>query len=466
MPLPCSKAMKQRQLMKRRDFLSGVGKLALTASASRWTRAAGAPGSPQMTLAAVGDCLVTRGFARNDPKFQPLLSILRGADVCFGNFEMTLPDPGMYPVATGSCGDLNNSAEGPVAEELRWAGFNIMSVANNHSMDYGVEGMFATAKKIGAAGISHGGTGRNLEEARAPAFFDSPRGRAALVACASTIRPGSAASHGNGEIPGRPGLSPLRFHTTYRVEAAQFEALRKIQQQLFSGAARALIEPQKTEGINFLGSQFISGAPSDTLTTPLPQDVAEISSSIRRAKRNAALVLVSIHAHEAHGAQEIPANFLKEFARACIDAGADVFLGHGPHLLRAIELYKRKPIFYSLGNFIFEAEGMRQIPQEIYEACGIAGNDPSEFFDRAMRGFADGVFWESVVATAKFERGDLVELKLYPVDLQPGLSRAERGMPIRADAEKSRAILERLSKLSASFGTTIESEGEVGVVRL
>ena len=131
--------------MQRREFLSVTAKLALTAAASRFASPALGEEARPMTLAAVGDCLITRGFVRNDPKLQPILSILRGADVAFGNFEMTLPDPDMYPAGTGACGDLNNSAEGPMPEELAWAGIKMVGLANNHSLDYGIPGMFATA---------------------------------------------------------------------------------------------------------------------------------------------------------------------------------------------------------------------------------------------------------------------------------------------------------------------------------
>jgi hypothetical protein len=351
-------------------------------------------------------------------------------------------------------------------EELHWAGFKIMGLANNHALDYGIDGMFATAKKVGEAGIIPAGTGRNLPDARSPAYYDSLAGRSALIACASTIRAGSLATDGNGEIPGRPGLNPLRVRTTYQVEGSQLAALQKIQQDLFPGRSQNLIEPPKREGVNFLGNQFVGGASADVITASDPRDFAGIVASVRRARRNADLVLVGIHAHEAHGDREIPATFLPEFAHACIDAGAHAFIGHGPHVLRGIEVYKGKPIFYSLGNFIFTAEGMRQIPQEIYDTCGITGDDPSDFFDRAMKGFSDDVYWQSVVAQATFIHDDLSELKLHPIDLQPGLPRAERGIPVRADFTQSRAILERLAKLSEPFGTKITEERGVGIVHL
>src|SRR5215472_7344624 len=408
----------------RREFLSRAARVAMVAAASGWTDRGGPAPKPTITLAAVGDCLITRGFDRQDSGLQPLLSILRDADVTFGNFEMTLPDPGMYPAATGACGDLNNSADGPMPEELRWAGFNIMGLANNHALDYGIDGMFATAKKVSSAGIVTAGTGRNLQEARSPAYYDSSGGRCALIACASTIRPGSHATEGNGEIPGRPGLNALRVHARYQVNASQLAALKEIQQGLFPGGSQSLIPPPKDETVvNFIGKKFFAGTSPDVITTSELRDLTGIIASVGRARRNADFVLVTIHAHKAHGDREIPATFLPEFAHACIDAGAHAFIGHGPHVLRGIEIYKGKPILYSLGNFIFTAEGMKQIPQEIYDTCSISGDDPSDFFDRAMKGFSDEVYWQSVVAQAIFIHGELSELRLHPIDLQPSLPR-------------------------------------------
>jgi len=451
--------------MKRREFLCSAVSITLSNPISALGKPASGAPYKSITLAAVGDCMITRPFDRQSPGLQPLLGVLRDADLTFGNFEMTLPDPEMYPASTGVCGDLNNSAEGPMPEELRWAGFKIMGLPNNHMLDYGVDGMFATARKIGAAGIAHAGTGRNLAEARAPAFYDSPGGRGALIACASSYRPGSQAADGNGEIPGRPGLNPLHIDTSYHVSASQLSTLQAIKQQLFPDTRQGPLQAPTGAGVSFLDNQFVAEGQPDVVTTSDPRDLAGIVASIRRARRNADLVMVSIHSHEAHGEREIPATFLPEFAHASIDAGAHAFMGHGPHVLRGIEIYKGKPIFYSLGNFIFEAESMRQVPQGMYDSCQIAGADPSDFFDRAMQGFHEEVYWQSVIAQAEFVDGDLSELRLIPIDLQRDLPRAERGMPIRANAQVGGVILDRLARLSEPFGTKIIREDGIGVIR-
>ena len=102
-------------------------------------------------------------------------------------------------------------------------------------------------------------------------------------------------------------------------------------------------------------------------TEPLKEDVDEIAAVVRNASHLADLTLVTIHAHEGQVDRLVPAQFLVTFARAMVDAGADVFAGHGPHVLRGVEIYKGKPILYSLGDFIFQNETLLRLPSENYE---------------------------------------------------------------------------------------------------
>ena len=81
----------------------------------------------------------------------------------------------------------------------------------------------------------------------------------------------------------------------------------------------------------------------------------------------AAWVVVSLHAHEQGATKEAPAGFIGVFARRMIDEGADVVVGHGPHLLRGMEIYRGKPIFYSLGNFVGQNELTYKLPSDSYE---------------------------------------------------------------------------------------------------
>ena len=98
---------------------------------------------------------------------------------------------------------------------------------------------------------------------------------------------------------------------------------------------------------------------------------------VRSAAGLADYTIVTIHAHEGGRDRLLPADFLVTFARAMVDAGADMFVGHGPHVLRGIEIYKGKPILYSLGDFIFQNETLMRLPSENYETYDLARTSTS-----------------------------------------------------------------------------------------
>src|SRR5262249_33534791 len=156
--------------------------------------------------------------------------------------------------------------------------------------------------------------------------------------------PLSPAGEQRPDLKGRPGLNPLRFKTTYTVDPSTFAsllALAKLGPQGESGGSRS---PGQ---IRFLGATFRSADKPGVMTEPDAKDLQEIAASVREARRQADWVVVSIHAHEgAPGDREAPAAFLTAFAHAVIDAGADLYVQHGPHVLRGIEIYRGKPIFY------------------------------------------------------------------------------------------------------------------------
>jgi poly-gamma-glutamate synthesis protein (capsule biosynthesis protein) len=181
---------------------------------------------------------------------------------------------------------------------------------------------------------------------------------------------------------------------------------------------------------------------------------------------------VTIHAHESGVSREQPAAFLQPFARACIDAGAHAFLGHGPHVIRPLEIYRGLPIFYSLGNLYFQAETIWQIPQEIYETCELDRPSPSGFFQKVMpRNFdapgreADAI-WEAVVPSMRFRGGRLESLTIYPVDLSRTLPPTQRGTAALASGEVAERILARQQKLSMTLGTRLILRNGVAEVQL
>src|SRR5690606_4156111 len=120
---------------------------------------------------------------------------------------------------------------------------------------------------------------------------------------------------------------------------------------------------------------------------------------------------------------------------ACIDEGAHAILGHGPHILRGIEIYKERPIFYSLGNFIFQNDTVTHLPQDFYTKydLGFEHNvsDALDFrSDNGQKGLGvNPDVWESIIPVWKMKNGRLEEIILYPIELGFSLPRYKRGWP-------------------------------------
>jgi len=283
---------------------------------------------------------------------------------------------------------------------------------------------------------------------------------------ASTFTAHSVAGRSRGDMPPRPGLSPLRFTTTRVVTP---EAMEKLRDAAVALGQRVPDDPRR---LRFSGETFVVGEEMARRTAPNDDDVAEIAAVVRNAKQLADYVIVTIHAHESGAERMAPAEFLVTFAHAMVDAGADVFVGHGPHMLRGIEIYGGKPIFYSLGDFLFENETLLRLPAENYEPydlgpdAHVADFNFSRYANDTRSFPSQPEIWESVIAMPTFRGGELVSVELHPISLQFGAPRWVRGRPQPADEELSRKILDDLVRISAPFGTTIRTDGGVGVVQL
>jgi poly-gamma-glutamate synthesis protein (capsule biosynthesis protein) len=140
-------------------------------------------------------------------------------------------------------------------------------------------------------------------------------------------------------------------------------------------------------------------------------------------------------------------------------------------MLRGIEIYKGKPIFYSLANFVFQNETIDPMPQDHYEVfalgdTALAADLYDARFNKGTTGFpSNAEYYESVVAVPTFKGAELIDLKLYPIELGHRAPRSQRGTPRLADEATGRKIIDRLAKMSAPLGTTIVYENGVGVWR-
>jgi poly-gamma-glutamate synthesis protein (capsule biosynthesis protein) len=430
-----------------------------------------------LRLTAVGDALVTRRLsAFDDEPFISLVELIRGADVSFANLEMLIHDYDCNPAAES--GGTYMAAPPYILDELRWSGFDLLGCANNHSGDYGEKGLLRTIQHLKEREWVFAGIGANLAEARAPDYLETPKGRVALLSAASSFSAAMRAGPQRPDLQGRPGLNPLRYKTRYHLPESALKKLRSVSESLGLEEAKEKRRelgfpiPGEEDGFVFVDGVFIEDDEYDVVTEPRASDMQGILKWIDDARRQADWVIFSMHAHEGKLDRDIPADFLQKFARACIDAGVDAFIGHGPHVLRGVELYRGKPILYSLGNFLFQNETVFKLPGDIYERYDLGQErTPADVYDQRTddgeSGFpAHREFWESVVAEIVFKERELVELKLHPIGLGHGRPRSQRGRPVLVvGTELGEKILDDVERLSEPFGTVVEREAGVGVIR-
>jgi poly-gamma-glutamate synthesis protein (capsule biosynthesis protein) len=214
------------------------------------------------------------------------------------------------------------------------------------------------------------------------------------------------------------------------------------------------------EWFSFLGMQFHADGTPYISTTCDDSDLEEISQWVRDARERADLVLISVHCHEPGSTPEDPPRFFGEFAHRMIDEGADMVVGHGPHYLRGMELYNKKPIFYCLGNVASQIDLAERVAAEDYaKAHDSRAVTPAAYF--AARGIQAPMFgyqarfWRTVLPVLTFRDGCLTEASMYPVALGFGRPLVNRGLPRLADGEEATDILRAFAELCAPYDVSV-----------
>lgn len=434
------------------------------------------------TLTLTGDALIMApvDVYQNDPQFKGLLSAIREGDARYTNLEE------IYPGETAYSGPGSAMWTDPaMLKQLQWMGFNLFSAANNHTADFGIQGILDTLDTLKKDGAVYAGIGKTLEQARAPGYLMTSKGRVAIIHCTSSLPPYETALDPRADMSGRPGPSILRFQTIYTVDAATFDMLRKTRRALTgssnpndgltgTGADQRLNFPSNGSGLNGTSpSVFQIGDKTGITTKANPEDLAAIVHSIKSAKSFSDYVVVSIHAHEgnsgpgAHPNDE-PAQFLKEFAHAAIDAGADVFVATGPHVLKPIEIYKGKIIFYSIGNLFFQHQ-LQGLPLAYYKQFKL-GSDalPGDVIaaEDAANPQDEPLLYQGAVAKVVFHDGKPDAITMTPIGLTQKFPRGDGGRPELADPKLGAQILTRLQKLNDGYGTKMTIENGVGIIKI
>jgi poly-gamma-glutamate capsule biosynthesis protein CapA/YwtB (metallophosphatase superfamily) len=441
------------------------------------------------SIALAGDCMLTRRLrVFDEPAFLELAKIFRDCDAGMGNLESVVRhwDEGTPGITTGTF--MTTAPE--LLEEFKWFGITMLGCANNHAFDYGEGGVLATIRHLDAAGIAHAGSGRNLAEARMPGYLDTRGGRVAILATTATFRPWNRAGSQRPDIRGRPGINPLGFKNTYTVDGSAFEQLDRISRELGFAQKRARqrqhffseteAPPDREEELSLLNERFVRGDGFKVASECDQTDLEDNLRWIKEARRQSDWVVVNFHSHE-YGQSSLlaaktqselsePPDFARAFARAAIDAGADIVVGHGSHTPLGIDFHKGKPIFYSVGNLIFQNETVPFFPSVAYERFGLGPDaTPADFLDaRTGNGkkghVAHQAYWENIAATCHYQGGKLSEVRIHPVDQGFGRPRGQRGRPVLASGETAAAIIARVDTLSRPYGVTVQNRDGTGIV--
>ena len=448
----------------------------------------------EFNIAITGDSILNKRVSVcQDERFLSLIKVIRGADLGYTQLETLIHDyegPEIYPGAEAGWTWMRSPKY--VVDELKWAGFHMVSTASNHSLDFSYGGLKSTWKALNEGGIVHAGTGNTLAEARAPAYLETAKGRVALISMCSSFTQSARAGEQRADMQGRPGLNPLRYY--WKVDGQTLELIKQLAFKLgwtieHHGKTWLFYAP----GIHMATYRVDEGDHPGVTTAADENDVEGNLRSIREAKRQADWIMIHIHNHEWDANKDLsqPPQFVVDFAKQCIDAGADVFVSQGSHSMnRGLEIYKNKPIFYDPGDFFFMSNAVPRLPTDFFMRPGYGPElkdlslTASDGLDARIKlpiplnpslGAKGGERMlsglnqagpGSAVAICTFDAAKkLIGLKLYPFVLQRE-PRSQSGIPLAADADMSRKIIEYMAANSADFGTKIEYKDGLGLVKV
>ena len=425
----------------------------------------------KQTICSVGDAILLERFPESYD-ITAIKKILESADARLFNLENVLSDRPIY--ASSYCGGTWLLAKEDTLDDTLSFGFNGCSFANNHTMDFSYDGLFDSLNAAKKRNLPICGAGKDLEEAAAYAVIDTKNGKCALISICATFNDAARAGNPSDYLPGRPGLNPLRFSIEYHITPEHMKALKEMSAGTHIDGRRNRSRmggytPMPPKGCFGFGEYNFKECEIEGKFSKVNAiDMARTENTIKKALLECENVIVNIHSHEIkHDTDDEPDDFLIEFARRCIDVGASAVIGTGTHQLKAVEIYKEKPIFYSLGNFIFQSDMVFCMPddfREIYKMpYGLTARE--QIAERAKLGngglHTDVNNFRSLMPFMTFEDGKLTELMLYPLRLD-----MHTGLPALADEKETKIIYNYLCERNKQFGTIININGKVIEVKL
>lgn len=371
-------------------------------------------------ITAVGDMIFNKQISQlSDADHKNIRRIMQEADIAYGNLEFSINE---HPEAQRPFYNFGVPRE--FAWEVAAIGINMVSMANNHALDYGPEGLKDCLQALDLTNIIHAGAGVTLAAAHTPGTIrvQSQRTKFSL-------------------------LSYMRYWTDkYRSKDPMAPSLATINPAVILVAKEGKAEPVEGE---------IQG------------DVNAMEDDVVLAKRHADVVMVALHNHDvshhrAYGIQDKTPPNDQIMYRAAIDAGADMVIGSGPHVLRGIEIYQNKPIFYSLGDFIFQYRTPDKIPIDLIHQRDSELDRPTNVSISDRRDLPQ--IFEGVIVRMTVNRGKLRKIQLIPVAIDDEGSLY--GVPRLVDDKRAAEILGTIQRLSEPYKTHIVIKGWYAEIEL
>ena len=367
-----------------------------------------------ISFVAVGDVAPDR--AAPSTIFDAVRQRLAAADLGFCQLEVNLTGGGVrLPQARHTVRGLPS-----IADALVGAGLEVVSFAGNHCLDWGPEGLLDTLAHLERAGARQVGTGADIGAARRPLVVER-KGLSVGFLSVNSILPMAYWAEEN-----RAGCAPMRAHTVYeQIEHDQ------------------------------------PGTPARVHTYTHSGDLAALTESIRQLRAEVDIVIVSHHAG-IHFVPSVIPDYQRDVAHAAIDAGADMVLGHHAHILKGVELYRGKPIFYSLANFAMELT-MTKAHAESRGFKEIQKLNPDWIPDLESRYNFPPDSAMSIAVEARLTKKGVEDVRMVPVFIERDANPRFVG-PDDPRFEKIRAYLERIGH-EAGLETSIDREGDTLVAR-
>lgn len=422
----------------------------------------------KISVLGTGDSLFITKFPKEyDTEIKKMVDFIDSVDVKVTNLETNLSDFEYFPNQFSGGTWLNTKRE--YVKDLTRFNFDVYGTANNHAMDYGHQGLLSTLKTLDDNNLPHCGSGESLEKAETPVFVEKKGVKVGVLAVDCVLEAPAMAGKETKALKSRPGVNYLRKIKTFRVSCEELEQLKSIAKSSRINFNRDNLiatgfVTEETDGVFVFGDKRFTCDQNYPVTKCNKADLNRLINGVKSAKEKCDYLIMMVHCHDNDDIDHAhPAEYLREFSKACIDNGVDAIFGGGCHELRGIEIYKDRPIFYSLGDFIYQGMEVEILPADFLEKYGVDKNaSAKEGLDARSKGGKIGLQTDvknflTVLPKIEFTGDKMTGFSLLPVEL--GFEdKVLNGLPMVAKEKDAKHIFDTLVRLSKDFGTKLKME--------